>query len=72
MTSIAQQIHRPTPPADFLMLSYSSKLLLAESASATVERDASDSTLDDLAFRAIAITTTLKTVEGYIHYGIND
>jgi len=72
MNSLSQPMHSPTPPAVFAMLSYSSKLLLTETSGATVKRDASNPTLDNLAHRAIVITFTLKTVEGYIHYGIND
>jgi hypothetical protein len=72
MNAIPQPLHHPTPPAVFAMLSYSVKLLLTETSTATVKRDASHSTLDNLGHRATAITTTLKTVEGYVHYGIND
>lgn len=43
-----------------------------ESPFATGKREAASPALDNLAFPASAITTTLKTVEGYVHYGIND
>jgi len=72
MNSISQPMHNPTPPAVFAMLSYSSKLLLTETSTATVKQDSSHSTLDNLAHRATTITTTLKSVESYTHYGIND
>jgi hypothetical protein len=54
------------------MLSYSAKLLLTETSTATVKRDSSNSNLDHLARRATAMTITIKSVEGYAHYGIND
>ena len=72
MNSLSQQIHDPTPPAVFAMLSYSAKLLLTETSTATVKRDSSNSNLDHLARRATAMTITIKRVEGYAHYGIND
>lgn len=70
MNSISQTIKPPTPPAVFAMLSYSTKFLLAETS--TAKPDLSKSILDDLSRRSNAITLTLKTVEGYIDYGIND
>ena len=72
MNFISQQISPPPPPAVFLMLSYSCKLLLTETSTATVKRDSSNSTLDNLAHYAAAITIAIKRVEGYDHYGIND
>lgn len=72
MNSISQPRHNPTPPAVFAMLSYSAKLLLTETSTATVKRDSSNSNLDHLARRANAMTITIKSVEGYAHYGIND
>jgi len=72
MNSLSLLSHRPPPPAVFAMLSHSSRLLLAETSNATVKRDSSNSTLDNLAHRATAITITLKRVEGYANYGIND
>ena len=68
MNSIYQPMHSSTPPAVFTMLSYTSKLLLTETSTATVNLDSSNSTLDNLADRATAITS----VEGYAHYGLND
>jgi hypothetical protein len=72
MNSISPSIQDPTTPAVFAMLSYSTKFLLAETSVATVKPNPANSTLDDLAHRSNAITLTLKTVEGYIDYGIND
>jgi hypothetical protein len=72
MNSLSQPMHSPTTPAVFAMLSYSAKLLLTETSTATVQRDLSNSTLDNLARRATAMTITIKSVEGYAHYGIND
>ena len=68
----SQAVSGPTPPAVFAMLSYSSKLLLTETSTATDKQDSSTSTLDNLSHRATTITLTLKTVVGYAHYGIND
>jgi len=61
-------MHSPTPPAVIAMLSYSSRLLLTETSSATVNPGSSNSTLDDLPNSSIAMTSG----EGYSHYGIND
>lgn len=72
MNSIYQPMLSPMPPAVFAMLAYTSRLLLTETSTATAKRDASNSTLDNLAHRATAITITIKSVEGYAHYGIND
>lgn len=72
MNSISQTMHSPTPPAVFAMLTYSAKLLLTETSTAAVKRDSSNSSLDNLARRATAITITLETDEGYDHYGLND
>ena len=72
MNSISPPIHSPPPPAVYAMLSYSAKLLLTETSSANDKRDASNSTLEDLARRATAITITIQSVEGYAHFGIND
>ena len=70
MNPISQPIPNSTPPAVFTMLSYSAKLRLTETSTAAVKRDSSHSTLDDLACRATVIT--IKSIEGYDHYGIND
>jgi hypothetical protein len=72
MNAISQQIHSPTPPAAFALLTYSAKLLLTESSSATVNRDSSNLTVDNLDHRATPMTITIKSVESYAHYGIND
>jgi hypothetical protein len=72
MNATSQPTHSPMLPAAFAMLCYSAKLLLTETSTAAVNRDASNPTLDNLDHRATAITLTLKTVEGYAHYGIND
>ena len=68
MNSISQLMHSPMPPAVIAMLSYSSRLLLTETSSATVNLDSSNSTLDDLPDSP----ATMTGGAGYSHYGIND
>jgi hypothetical protein len=72
MNALSQPTHRPTPPAVFAMLAYTSKRLLTETSTAAVKRDSSGPALEKLAHRATAITVTFKSVAGYTHYGIND
>jgi len=45
---------------------------LTETSTTPVQADSAKSTTDELARRATAITITIKSVEGYAHYGIND
>ena len=72
MKSTSQQIHSPTPPAVFAMLSYSERLRLTETSGASVKPGSSNPALEHLVHRANAMTFTLNSFEGYTHYGIND
>jgi len=72
MNSLSQPSHSLPSPVAFAMLSYSAKLLLTETSTTPVQADSAKSTTDELARRATAITITIKSVEGYAHYGIND
>jgi len=68
MNSISQPMHSPMPPAVIAMLAYSSRLMLTETSSASVDLESSDPASGDLTDPATAITS----VKGYSHYGIND
>jgi hypothetical protein len=74
MNSISQPTQSSTPTAVLAMLSYTANLLLAETATATDTAipDLSNLTLDHVARRATATTITIRSSEGYTHYGIND
>ena len=72
MNTLASARLDRTPPAVVTMLAYTSRLLLTETSSAPAHRETAHPARAALARRATAVTITLKKIEGYMNYGIND
>ena len=51
---------------------FSTRRLLAERSSALVKSDFAEKTGLTFTFRATKITTTLRSIEGYSHGGLNE
>jgi hypothetical protein len=61
----------PAPPAMSVEWLVPTKLL-SEKSSAKVENSLPRSNMGNLSARAVTITSTLRTFEGYSHHGINE
>ena len=61
-----------TPPAVLTMLAYTSRLMLTETSSAITGRVSALTASVHPAHRAAAVTITVRKIEGFMSYGIND
>jgi len=72
MTSTSLHIVGPTRQAMPLALVFTSRLLLTEKSSASINPFALAASTETLTIRATMVTAILKEIQGYSHYGIND
>lgn len=72
MTTQSLQILQSSLPAVPVAVVLTRKLLLAKMSSTTIPADLPTSEEAELIRRATYVTATLKHIQGYDHYGIND
>lgn len=72
MPPISLHAPDPSPQALPLALVFPSRLLLTEKSSVTAKFSSTDVKTETLKIRATMVTTILKDIPGYRHYGINE
>ena len=72
MTPESLRLQNPSSPEATVAMLFSTRRLLAERSSALVKSDFAEKTGLTFTFRATKITTTLRSIEGYSHGGLNE
>jgi hypothetical protein len=72
MTPESLRLQNPSPPDATVAMFFSTRRLLAERSSAPAKTDSAEKTGLTFTVRATKITTTLRSIEGYSHGGLNE
>ena len=72
MTPESLRLQNPSPPEATVAMLFSTRRLLAERSLTSARSDSTEKTGFTFTVRATKITTTLRSIEGYSHGGLNE